>query len=520
MVERTHSPGVEVVSSRGGISVENSGCCAPSYFRRPFARQGDATRCVVHAQCACTEKAALARRVYVRQEAWSRPMEKQFRSVVKDCKTEFRTWHTKTLELDEAVLQLSDSKRKRYLEAAKSLRERPWEPSDANIKMFVKADKLTGVLGEAKKPRAIQGRSPRHNLRFAQWMKPIEHALMVWKGRPRGVERTRVFAKGLNAKQRASLILRKCANFKNPLVISVDASSFDASVSVKHLRAMHELYRAMNSDPEFAELLQTQLHNKGVTQHGHKYEIDGNRMSGDVDTGIGNSILNYCIMAACMRAAGVKRWDLLCDGDDALLFMEDGDCDFAIVSDCARGLGFSLTGDAASITHENYYDIEFCRARPVWCPGGWILCRNPWRAVACFGCTHKFARVPFESYRRFLKGCAMCELHVSNELPMIGALAQEVYTRTRGKAILGDEERWRNSVRLNPTPSGVKPVKVHAITRAHIELGFGITVEEQRTYEASVKERVDSLSLPERKSIDAVIEPSQHYWLHLEDGTV
>jgi len=469
----------------------------------------------MHAQCWCTERASLERRVFV-DAVWTHAGRRQMRITQRRFGEIFKTWDLDVLDVDEAVLALSKAKRRRYIEAAESLKSVPVERRDAKVAMFVKADKLNGVGLEEKKPRAIQGRSPRYNLALARYLKPIEHALMGWKGPKRGVERTRLFAKGLNSRQRASLIIRKTQAFRRPRVVSVDASSFDASVASWHLELVHGLYLRMTRDPEFERLLTWQIRNFGRTQNGHSYKIVGNRMSGDVDTGIGNSILNAMVFTTVLRVAGVRKWDMLCDGDDALLFVEDGQLDFHRCCEIALTIGFRLTGEEAVIC-DNFYDIEFCRSRPVWTPQGYTMCRIPSRAVSCFGCSHRYAHWSIAKYKTFLAGCGVCELTSGYDLPMISHLAYAAANLTTDR-FYGEDERYVAGQRvtdqlLESTVQNMREPRVHPRTRAEVAEAFGVSVDEQLAYEDTVQRRIANLDNAEVMTRDALSGHGEYLWL-------
>lgn len=476
-------------------------------MRRPFRLQNDKSLASMHASCWCTERSALERRVFVRQ-TMTRGGFKALKETCGSFKGWFRSWDERVLSRDEAVYQLSASKRRRYLDAKDSLDKFELGWKDARVAMFVKADKLDGMGEAERKPRAIQGRSPRFNLEIARYMKPIEHKLMGWKGPRRGVVRSRVFAKGLNNRQRAQLIIDKAAGFSRPQVFCVDASAWDASVTQGHLRLCHSLYLSAMPYSGFRKLLKQQLINKGKSGSGHEYEIKGNRMSGDVDTGIGNSILNVLVFTTAMRLLGVKKWDFLCDGDDALVFVEGGAlCPDALNQVC-KTLGFVLTGEPVDVTRGNFWDIEFCRSHPIWTRDGWIMCRNMQRAVDCFGLTHRYAGVPLSAYRKFLAGCGICELTVSVDMPMLGELSYFA-SLLAGKKIYGSEERWRSGVflsdgKLLDTERKVRRPNVHPRTRAQVAMAFGISIETQLSYEESVPVRMKNLDNGEVSSIDAL----------------
>jgi hypothetical protein len=505
------------ISAEGRWTYETKdGCCeGKGRFVRPFKQPESVGVATMHASCVCTERAAIARRVFVKGELADNPTVREFKRVTSTMARVLKHHKVKPLTLREAVYELNDAKRKRYLEAFDSLQQIYVEKRDARVAMFVKADKLDSVGAVSKKPRAIQGRSPRFNLVIAKYLKPIEHRLMAWKGMRRGVPRTKFMAKGLNQWERARLIVRKAQQFNHPMVISLDASSFDASVALLHLLATHRIYYSMLDDPEFRRLLSWTLRNVGKTGVGHeKYSIKGNRMSGDIDTGLGNSMINYLVFTTIMRRLRVHKWDFLCDGDDALLFIEQGATSMDAVSFEAGQLGFELTGNECDVSDGSYWNVEFCRSRPVWTEAGWVMARNPKRALACFGVTHRYVDWPQDKFMRFLKGCGLCELHISSRLPMVGCFAKAVCQLTRDEAFFGEEERWRGGVKLDVSKLREPEVYVHPLTRQCIELAFGITVEQQLAYEKMVPRIVGAARLPRHVTHDVVINEDQHYWVH------
>lgn len=491
-----HELPIKQETERWSVSY-NSGTCSKSYARRPFRLCTDKSVASMHAACWCTERAALERRVFV-QQSMTKCGGEAIAATARSWKGWFQSWDLRALSRQEAVKQLNPSKRRRYEAAFRTLQKRELDARDARISMFVKADKLDGIGEEERKPRAIQGREPTFNLEIARFLKPIEHKLMGWKGPRRGVVRSRIFAKGLNNSQRAKLIIEKTKKFRNPVVVCVDASSWDASVTSVHLKICHSLYRAGLNSSSFAKLLEYQLLNWGKSHHGHEYLISGNRMSGDLDTGIGNSLLNILVFATAMSILGVTKWDFLCDGDDALVFVEGGDLDPAELNRVCKDLGFSLTGGPVDVSTGNFWDIEFCRSHPIWTPGnGWIMCRNMQRAVDCFGFTHRYAHVPLQAYLKFLAGCGICELTCSSELPMIGPLSWRA-SMLSGKKIYGAEERWRSGVllskaKLEYTVRTNKEPSIHPRTRAQVAMAFGISIEAQLEYEKSLPFRFCNL---------------------------
>jgi hypothetical protein len=177
-------------------------------------------------------------------------------------------------------------------------------------------------------------------------------------------------------------------------------------------------------------------------------------------------------------------------------------------------VGFSLTGELVDLSAGNYWDIEFCRSRPVWTEDGWTMCRHPDRALACFGVSHRFSSLSVSDYMRYVKGIAECEAHASYNLPMLPYLADAVLDRVGGRSIYSDEDLYRGGVKLDITKLRRKPIQVHPVTRVHVELAFGVSAEQQQRYEDSVGQLVTNVLLtPPKYEMDVVVNRGQHLWL-------
>jgi hypothetical protein len=405
-------------------------------------------------------------------------------------------------------------KRAIYKRALESLHIRPVDRKDAQVKMFVKADKLTDVGCEPKKPRAIQGRDPRFNLEYGKYIKPIEHYLCGWKGVRRGVPRTRVFAKGLNWTERAKLVREKLRHFKH--CVSLDASSFDASVRVWHLLGVHRVYEALiGKDHEFSWLLKQTLVNEGKTAHGIRYKIVGNRMSGDMDTGIGNSMLAFLLVWTAVRKFGLCKWDILCDGDDILVFT-DVEVPSWVWTREGASLGFDWKIEGRWSRGDPLENIEFCRHRMVEVGGQWRFVRGT-RALATFGVTH--VHTSLKAHMRYMKGVAMSELHASQGVPCASILSAEVLKAVgRLKALYVHSDLYKFGNYVDPACFKAKTaIPIESGTRLSYWRAFGISVEQQVQYESSVPEIVKCYMSGLRTNVsDVVVDGSQQEWLYPE----
>lgn len=268
-------------------------------------------------------------------------------------------------------------KRAVYTKACESLRSVAVNVRDSIVNTFVKAEKINLSSKPDPAPRVIQPRSARYNVCVGRYLKPFESALVKGFKKAFGYS---VITKGLNAIGVASQLRRNWDEFVDPVAFGLDASRFDQHVSIEALRYEHSVYNSIFNSTELAGLLKWQLHNKGVAYcdgHKLKYSVDGCRMSGDINTGMGNCLIMSSIVLAYFELVGVRA-RLSNNGDDCVVFCERRDyAKFAGIGEWFREFGFKLTREPVTDVFEK---IEFCQTQPVLCSDGWRMVRNPYVA--------------------------------------------------------------------------------------------------------------------------------------------
>lgn len=299
----------------------------------------------------------------------------------------------------------SGAKRKIYLRALEDLRATGFSKMYAKVKMFVKPDKhpLRDIVDKA--PRAIQYRRPHFNLLLASYLKPIEHLLYASEFQTGG----RIFAKGRNNQQRAADILQLYGMFHDPVVIEADHSKFDSCVRVEHLLSSHKFYMKFHRNKgSLWRLLHYQINNRGRTEN-LKYKVKGTRMSGDFDTGLGNSLINFVVLWHVVGHLGGKFY---IDGDDSLIFVERSrvkEINFAMFEQ----LGFETKYKITTLI-----EAEFCQAHLIRCDPP-ILVRNPRRLISHMQvCLKRFGP---RTWPRLLQGKYVCEYHATQGVPYINS---------------------------------------------------------------------------------------------------
>jgi len=267
-----------------------------------------------------------------------------------------------------------------YQRAADSLLSSSISQRDATIKAFVKAEFINSDDKPDPDPRVISPRDPRYNVEVGRYLRPIEHriydAIAKIFGGP-------TVLKGYNAQQTGKIFSEKWANFRDPVAIGLDASRFDQHVSVEALKWEHSVYNGIYQSKELRKLLKWQLANKVI---GHcrdgklRYTTEGCRMSGDMNTALGNCLIMCALVHCYLKFRGI-RGDLANNGDDCTVIIERKNLTKFQngLSEWFLEMGFNMKVEKPVYDLEG---IEFCQTHPVWTPDGYIMVRNFPKAIS------------------------------------------------------------------------------------------------------------------------------------------
>jgi len=250
---------------------------------------------------------------------------------------------------------------------------------DARVNVFVKYEKTDRTTKTDPVPRVISPRSPEFNLRLAKYLRVIEEPIFEALG---DLFEHKTVMKGVTVQDTAEILREKWDMFKNPVAVGLDASRFDQHVSKEALRFEHSVYlecfKSQKHRRKLAALLKHQLHNRcrGDVADGYlEYTTEGTRMSGDMNTSLGNCVLMCLMIHAYSQFAGVKT-QLANNGDDCVVFMEKSQLGkFTHSLDTwFRDMGFNMVVEDPCYRFEH---IEFCQTRPIYDGIRWVMCRNP-----------------------------------------------------------------------------------------------------------------------------------------------
>lgn len=408
---------------------------------------------------------------------------------------------TPIVSQDEYPELYNGRKRKVYERAVSMLQARGLRNSDSYCSTFLKAEKINFDAKVDPAPRVIQPRSPLYNVRVGCYLKLFEKALF---GAFRRVFGYAVVLKGMNASQVGMALWESWSMFKRPVAVGLDASRFDQHVSVEALRWEHSIYNSVFKSPELARLLKQQLYNKGYARtDGHlvRYTTQGCRMSGDINTSMGNCLLMSCMVIAYCEAVGVRH-RLANNGDDCVLIVELGDLHkLDGIDRWMLELGFTLTREKPVTVFEQ---IEFCQCHPVWTESGWRMVRNIHTAPSK-DCVSIPGWSDMEDVYAWARNISACGLSLTRGVPVWEAW----YQRLERIGRLGGGKRGGSLEEsgMAHMSAGVVGCKITDESRMSFYRAFGLTPDMQIALEQEYSEtytlsEITPMTSPHVKAID------------------
>nr|UZT54497.1 MAG: RNA-dependent RNA polymerase [clictilig virus 1] len=377
-------------------------------------------------------------------------------------------------------------KYRRYLRALLSLQNHPITKFDSYLSAFVKLEKICDV---AKDPRMIQYRSPRYCVALGNYLKAIEHPLYQMSGKgylkhwlPRG----RLIAKQLNQYVRGVLIEQKWNQFKRPVALSLDCSRFDAHCSVPLLKIEHSVYNRVFQDKQLHKLLEWQLVNRASSvkfidgeKYGITYEVAGGRMSGDMNTALGNCLLMVIMTAVAMKELGFtpKQWQLMDDGDDCVIITSD--CYLPILRDNLPRLFLSYGHELKieNVAH-SLDQLVLCGCQPIRVGGRRVMILDPRRAM---GKSRVLRKMNIDR-NRYVATVGHCSLALFSGVPILQAYFSRMKALGPPLTRVPTGLNYRlNQWLVGSVQSLESPIEPE--TRLDFSAAFGISPEEQVTAE-------------------------------------
>lgn len=322
-----------------------------------------------------------------------------------------------------------EHKRKIYKQAMKTYITNGMTDRDAQVTSFIKAEKVS-TAKEDPAPRIIQPRGVKFNLVYGCFIRPAEkeiyRAIDAVFGRPTVVC-------GQNAEQQGAMLRDAWDTIADPIAISYDLSRMDQHVSEVALRWEHSIYRKMyEDDPDYDTLdwcLNQTVRNRGAayttdslgTPYKVAYTKVGSRMSGDMNTSLGNKLLMcgmlHSYFTGCLGFVVGVDYVIVDNGDDCVVIMSRDAYNRMIIATTPQPVVIAAYGPNAAPTTvggwqrpilvqavggqnpavrkdigtffrelgftikeegivEEFEKIEFCQTQPCFIDGRWIMVRG------------------------------------------------------------------------------------------------------------------------------------------------
>ncbi|UIN24849.1 RNA dependent RNA polymerase [Wheat umbra-like virus] len=422
----------------------------------------------------------------------------------------FRGFPVRPVSYDSVVENALPRRRKLLQTAVESLKTKPLQLADSHVNTFIKAEKFCWSAKPDADPRLIQPRGNRFLVSHGRYIKAIEPMVYKALGRLTGLP---MVAKGFNARETAEILRKKWDRFRDPVCISLDASRFDQHVSVDMLKFTHRIYRRFNRDPEFKMMCDWQLHNTGFAscpEGSFKYKIAGRRMSGDMDTSLGNCVI-MCGLTYELFGPGVEIFN---NGDDCLVIGERHELvDAPTVREHYKQYGFHVVEEDRVDVFER---ILFCQTQPIWAEG-WVMCRHPRmmaKDLTYIG--------PHTADRAWLDAIGQCGIALADGVPIMSRFYHNLIDTSHRKANITNSMLYSCGLTNLAKRMEYKGLPISDRSRYSFYLGFGVEPDVQVAIEASMGplgniQRIDGKLFEQtitnyESALEAAEKGSGHAW--------
>lgn len=374
------------------------------------------------------------------------------------------------------------------------------------IKLFMKDEHYV----EYKHARGIYARDEAAKLFFGPWFKLME----------KEVYKLPEFIKHVPVAKRAKYISRRLVR-DGAKYIATDYSSFEAHFVAELMDACEfELYRYMLSESqdcgEVLSVMQEVLMGKNtVINKFVKGHVHARRMSGEMNTSLGNGWSNLMFMNFVCSKNNLKYVNGVVEGDDGL---------FSFIGNTPTTEMFTSLG--FNIKLQEYASVNtagFCGQ--LFDDQDLQIVTDPFKVAGLFGwTTARYARSNKNKLKLLLRCKSLSMAHQYPGCPVIGALAQYGLRMTRSFDVSGFIER-RRDVNLYEYEK-LKEALADKSVRTYVEPGMGTRLLFEELYNISVEEQIKIEKYLMSKedltplNIPCLSENSPADWRHYYDNYV
>jgi len=455
-------------------------------------------------------KAVKERVLFVKQEdgTFERPIQphedvfstrtKHFRYLLKRYST-----YTAPMDSDKFVESYAGSRQYRiYKQALEENRSQGGvERQHAHTRDFIKAEKTT-----KPRPRLIRPGHARYNVSIGPYIKTLEHKIYATFEK---VFKYDVIAKGKNSYSRGEMIAGAFNHFTKPKVLSIDAKQFDQHVSRVALETEFSIYQIFNNDPIFMTWMSWQLKNTGTVLCSDgmvKYEIEGTRTSGVMNTALGNIVIMCTLIYSYFHSIGMSthEYRLVNDGDDFVLIVESHDKRVKSLNmkEWFLEMGFRLEIEDPVYEMEH---IDFCQSRPVYDGNKWIMVRTPKEGIAKDSICLRYLDTG-KQYKGHIAAVSKGGLAANGGVPVWDAFYRRLLKESGGVEARPDQDTLYKMKTIQKNMNR-NDLKITPEIRVSFYKAFGISPTRQEDIENAMRTALIDTTLRDESLIEILERP-------------
>lgn len=277
-------------------------------------------------------------------------------TILDELADKLRPYFTGPCTLREFMQDKKGALRKRYNDAATKVMKKGFDLNKhSKIGAFIKNE----IYNEVKPPRMIMGRDPRFNLIYGLFTTQLEHAMVNLPE----------ISKGRNFHDRGKQFFQK---IYGAWTMECDFSKYEATQRLELLEIVElGLWKRLATPfyPIIKNLFDCKMRKHGRTLNDITFEFFACRGSGDMDTGLFNTLLTWVACRYFEIKNNTGHCNFICDGDDNLVKVPVGSDPKNTFSD----FGF----DAKLILRTDYHDVDYCSGKFIqYHPGRFTYVQN------------------------------------------------------------------------------------------------------------------------------------------------
>lgn len=375
--------------------------------------------------------------------------------------------------------------RKAELQAARDeYDEEGLHPRDFVCKLFVKDEDLPGGAATAVKyklPRDINARPDKFKVFWGPYCSAAE--AYVYSTTSDSAVPHPYFIKHVPVRDRPSKLREWLGGDGSSRYACTDHSFFEAHSTPEIAAACElQLYDYLfRNYPEHASIMkslrQILTGDNICAGRGATVTVPGVRMSGDMNTSLGNGFLNLMMMHFVAHDAGCRA-DGVVEGDDGIAAISPG------LGHVPTALDFKAVGmDVKLEMHGSVEECEFCGIYQA--PDGEHCLVDPVDVLVKFGWSRSTLMRGKDSVLKcLLRAKAFSLAYEAPSCPITRALADYALRVTSGATMIFDKhDEWWNQQVLAGATAAIPPCQISIADRHAVEKRFGVSVADQVSIE-------------------------------------